>query len=138
MKIETLKRIFDFIKKNEGIAPKYYGSLEWKILFNEPFTKEDLNVKGDLDLNGSNILSLPDGLKVNGYLDLSNTWINSLPKGLEVASDLNLDYTMIDVLPKGLKVYGDLSIRRTRLKKYTYDELIDMVKPGFILGKILI
>jgi hypothetical protein len=65
-----------------------------------------------------------------------NTWINSLPEGLEVASDLSLDYTMIDVLPKGLKVYGDLTIRRTQLKKYTYDELIDMVKPGFIEGKI--
>ena len=137
MEKETLKKILDFIKENEGIAPKHYGSLEWKILFNEPFTKEVLNVKHSLNLKGSNILSLPDGLTVNGYLDLSNTWINSLPEGLEVASDLSLDYTMIEALPKGLKVYGDLHIRRTRLKKYTYDELIDMVKPGFIFGKIL-
>jgi len=137
MKKETIKRILDFIKKNEGIAPKHYGSIEWKILFNEPFTKEDLNVKHSLNLKGSNILSLPAGLKVDGYLDLSNTWIASLPEGLEVGSDLSLDYTMIEVLPKGLKVYGDLHIRRTRLKKYKYDELIEMIKPGFIFGNIL-
>ena len=89
------------------------------------------------NLKGSNILSLPAGLKVDGYLDLSNTWIASLPEGLEVGSDLSLDYTMIEVLPKGLKVYGDLHIRRTRLKKYKYDELIEMIKPGFIFGNIL-
>ena len=92
--------------------------------------------KHSLNLKGSNILSLPAGLKVNGYLDLSNTWIASLPEGLEVGSDLSLDYTMIEVLPKGLKVYGDLHIRRTRLKKYKYDELIEMIKPGFIFGNI--
>jgi hypothetical protein len=31
-----------------------------------PLTKEDLNVKGDLDLRFSSITSLPRGLKVGG------------------------------------------------------------------------
>ena len=56
---------------------------------------------------------------------------------LIVNDDLDLSETYIKSLPKGLKVYGDLHIRRTRLKKYKYDELIEMIKPGFIFGNIL-
>ena len=51
MEKEQLKRIFDFLEVNEGKKHKEKGSFLWKITFNEPLTKEDLNVKGDLDLN---------------------------------------------------------------------------------------
>ena len=133
MEKEALKRIFEFLEEKEEHRPPFM----WKHMNDIPLTEDDLNIEGDLDLEYRNITSLPEGLKVNGYLDLSNTWIASLPEGLEVGSDLSLDYTMIEVLPKGLKVYGDLHIRRTRLKKYKYDELIEMIKPGFIFGNIL-
>ena len=42
------------------------------------------SVSGDLDLSGTPVTSLPEGLKVGGSLDLRGTSITSLPKGLKV------------------------------------------------------
>jgi hypothetical protein len=113
MEKETLKRIFDFLEgKGEHNAP-----FKWKILNNEPITKEDLNVKGDLDLRSFEINSLPDGLEVNGDLFLDSC-------------------KSIKDLPKGLKVGGDIIINRTQLIHYSKDEIKEMIKPGFIKGKI--
>ena len=69
MKEETLKRIFEFLEeKGEHIIP-----LPVKINLAMPIAKEDLNVKGDLNLRRTNITSLPEGLKVGGtlYIDMS-------------------------------------------------------------------
>ena len=175
MKKEALKRIFDFLEEKE--SKKYKDTLRWKLIFNEPLTKEDLNVKGDLDLSGRNITSLPEGLKVGGNLHLQVSKIELLPKGLKVGGALDVSYTPklkslpsdLDVkgnmhlggtkiislpeglkvggtifvyeanlssLPKGLKVGGDLYIREVDLEKYSDKELREMVKPGFIKGKI--
>ena len=84
----------------------------------------------------SKITSLPEGLKVGGYLTLSHTNVTSLPKGLEVGKNLYLRHTNITSLPKGLKVYGKLHIENALLRKYTDDQLREMVKPGFINGEI--
>ena len=69
-------------------------------------------------------------------MTLSHTNITSLPKGLEVGGGLYLRDTKITLLPKGLKVYGKLYIEKSILRKYTDDQLRDMVKPGFINGEI--
>ena len=152
MEKEALKRIFDFLeKKGEHNAP-----FKWKILNNEPITKEDLNVKGhliltntgietlpeglkvsgNLSLRKTNITSLPEGLKVDGNLELSRTNITSLPKGLKVRFWLDLINTKITSLPKGLEVGANLYIKNTALLEYTDEELREMIKPGFIKGKI--
>jgi len=177
MEKETLKRIFDFLEEKENKLAKVKETLIWKIAFNEPLTKEDLDiegslflhhsnisylpeglkiggnlhlsytpklkslpsdldVKGDIYLEGSKITSLPEGLKVRGELDLFNSKITSLLEGLKVGGDLLLQYTTIKSLPKGLEVGGDLYIRNTELEGYTDEELRDMIKPGFIKGKI--
>ena len=136
MEKETLKRIFEFLEEKENKLPKAKGTLIWKMAFNEPLTEEDLNVKGDLNLHNSKITSLPRGLKVGGYLNLFFKNITSLPEGLEVGGQLNLYSTYITSLPEGLKVGGDLHIFGTPLKKYTNKELREMIKPGFIKGKI--
>ena len=136
MKKEALKRIFDFLENQENKIHKDRDKFIWKLKFNETLTKEDLNVKGGLDLSYSNITSLPKGLKVRGYLDLSYSEIKSLPEGLEVSGELNLTDTELTSLPKGLKVGGNLDTTYTPLAKYTYDELIEMIKPGFIKGEI--
>ena len=117
MKKEIVKRIFDFLEEKEGKEYKQKGSFKWKIIFNEPITQEDLNVKGDLNLEGSEITSLPKGLKVGGNLSLYTSKIESLPEGLEVK--------------------GELIIKNTALLEYTDKELKDMVKPGFIKGEII-
>ena len=112
MEKEQLKRIFEFLEeKGEHNAP-----FRWKISNNKPITKEDLKVKGHLTLSRLDITSLPKGLKVGGYLDIRYTKITSLPKGLEVG-----DFFMIGFTP---------------IAKYTDEELREMVKPGFIKGKI--
>ena len=153
MEKEQLKRIFDFLEeKGEHNKP-----LKLKLIFNEPLTEEDLDVKVGLDLTNTNITSLPEGLKISGFLSLRNTNITSLPKDLKVGGDLYLLNTPITFLPKGLEVGGYLDIRNTKitslpkglkvgatlfiektaLLEYTNNELRDMIKPGFIKGDII-
>jgi hypothetical protein len=146
---KTLKNIFNFLEKNDNINKPF----KWKLLNNEPLTEEDLDIRGDLDLDGSEIRTLPEGLKVGGFLSLAGTKITSLPKdlqvngflslaqsdieslpeGLSIGGSLNLSYCKeITLLPKGLEVGWNLNIRGTKLQKYTDDELREMIKPGFI------
>lgn len=133
MEKETLKRIFYFFEENE----KQKAPLKWKLINNEPLTKEELNVEGSLNLSYSKITQLPKGLKVNGGLYLENTNIKSLPEGLIVRFSLSLSYTKIESLPKGLKVFGILRIWDTPIaQKYTDEEIREMIKPGFIKGEI--
>ena len=174
MKIEQLKRIFEFLEEKEG----HNAPVKWKLINNIPLIEEDLNVKGDLNLINSKITSLPEGLKVGGFLGLTACkGITSLPKGLQVGGNLYLTSSNITSLPKGLKVGGDLIlyhskitslpeglkvggflgltackgitslpkglqvggglfIRNTPLEDYSDEQLREMIKPGFIKGKI--
>jgi hypothetical protein len=136
MKKEQLKRIFDFLEEKENKKHKDRDKFIWKLKFNESLTKEELNVKGDLNLISTKITSLPKGLKVFGYLDLSYSEIKSLPEDLEVSGTLDLTDTELTSLPKGLKVGGNLDITHTPLVKYSDEELREMIKPGFIKGEI--
>ena len=134
---ETLKRIFDFLEEKENKLAKVKGTLRWKIAFNEPLTKEDLDIKGGLFLQHSDIPYLPEGLKIGGNLNLSYTPklkslpsdldvkgdiylegsnIASLPEGLKVGGELDLFYSKITSLPEGLKVGGDLLLQYTTIK----------------------
>jgi len=132
MEKEALKNIFSFLEKNDNRnAP-----LLWKLENDIPLTKEDLNVKGDFAPFFPRINSLPKGLKVGGDLDLSQVELTSLPEGLEVGGYLSLTHSDIESLPKGLKVGGNLIITDTPLAKLSDDELIEMIKPGFIEGEI--
>ena len=114
MKKEQLKRIFEFLEEKENHNVPFL----WKLINNEPLTEEDLNFEGDLFLRNSKITSLPEGLKVGGNLSLySSKNIKSLPKGLEVN--------------------GFLIIGFAKITKYTDIEIREMIKPGFIKGRIV-
>lgn len=89
-----------------------------------------------MSLGHSKIESLPEGLKVGGNLILYHSKITSLPEGLKVGDWLDFRGTNIKLLPKGLKVGGWLFIGGTYLTKYSDEELREMIKPGFIKGKI--
>ena len=128
-----LKRIFDFLEeKGEHRTP-----FLWKLKNDIPLTEDDLIIKSGLDLSGTEIETLPEGLKVGGDLDLAYTFIEYLPEGLEVGGYLDLIESSVEFLPKGLKVGRDLYIDETPLTKYTDEELREMIKPGFIKGEIL-
>ena len=132
MEKEALKRIFEFLEeKGEHNAP-----LVWKLINDIPITEKDLDFEGDLILTYSDIESLPEGLNVRGDLDLFGSKLASLPEGLKVRGYLDLRYSSIESLPKGLKV-RDLHIWDTSLTKYTDEELREMIKPGFIKGKVI-
>jgi len=134
MEKETLKKIFDFLEENDNKRKP----LMWKLKNNIPITeKDDLIVKGSLDLSSSNITSLPKGLEVKGGLSLYESEIISLPEGLKVGRNLDLGFTKIISLPRGLKVEGFIDLNGTKLTEYTDDELRKMIKPGYIKGRII-
>ena len=112
MEKETIKNIFKFLE-DEG---EHKAPFKWKLENNIPFSKEELEVDGDLDLYGSKIEQLPEGLKIG--------------------RDLNLQYSTMSSLPKGLKVYGDLNIDVSVLSKLSDEEISEMIEPGFVEGKI--
>ena len=129
---EALKRIFDFLEEKEEHKVPFI----WKLINDIPITEKDLDFEGDLILTYSDIESLPEGLNVRGDLDLFGSKLASLPEGLKVRGYLDLRYSSIESLPKGLKV-RDLHIWDTSLIKYTDEELREMIKPGFIKGKVI-
>ena len=101
---ETIYNLFKFI---EDKKPQYKLPFKVKFIYDpNSLTKEDLDVKGNLNLNNISIQSLPDGLKVEGSLSLADTPIQSLPNDLKVGRSLWLTNTPIQSLPNNLKV-GD-------------------------------
>ena len=132
MEKEALKNIFEFIERKDNRKTPFV----WKLINNEPFTEDELNIKGDLELQGQDIQQLPDGIYVKNDLLLNSTPIKKLPKGLRVGDNLYIQYTKITSLPEGLQVGGNLHIYDTTLAKLSDDELRKMVEPGFIKGKI--
>ena len=49
----------------------------------EALITADGPIEGDLDLRGTGITALPEGLQVGGSLDLSGTGITALPEGIK-------------------------------------------------------
>jgi hypothetical protein len=74
-----------------------------------------LTVGGELDLRGTQITQLPEGLHVGGGLYLSGTQITQLPEGLHVGGWLDLSGTQITQLPDNLTVGGELDLRGTQI-----------------------
>jgi hypothetical protein len=71
---------------------------------------EGLHVRGRLDLTDAGTIDLPRGLRCY-HLDLRGSRIRSLPEGLEVEYKLDLqDCRSLEALPEGLKV-GSLVLR---------------------------
>jgi len=159
MEKDTIRSIFKFLENEENRKTPIF----WKILNNEPIEQDDLIVNGDINMEYSNIESLPEGLHINGDFSLFGSEIKSLPKDLYVGENLSVGYcdnltslpeglyvggnlslagTNITSLPKGLKVDGFLFIRFTPLVNFSDEELIKMIKPtddvdGYIDRKII-
>jgi len=156
MEIETLKKIIEFLEKEENREKPF----AYKVKINHPFTEDELNFDGDLILNhsaitslpeglrvkghlwllGSDIESLPEGLYVDGWMDVSHTYIKSLPDNLYVGGDLWVRYSKIAEIPKNLYVVGDLYIEETPIAEIYTDEEIRKNKnlnKGLFNGNII-
>jgi hypothetical protein len=109
-------------------------------LYGTPITSlpSGLSVGGYLYLGDTPITSLPSDLSVGGYLDLSYCKkLTSLPSGLSVGGYLDLAGTSITSLPSDLSVGGNLILRGTPLSKSHIKEQIKQMAPG-IKGDIYI
>ena len=90
----SIKQWFDSV----GVKPHRY------------FIDDDLtiNFQGGLDLEGTQIIKLPDNLNIEWDLDLRGTPITELPDNLSVGGDLSLRRTQIAELPDNLSVGGTI------------------------------
>ena len=82
---------------------------------------EIVSTQNSLNLRGTPITSLPEGLTVGGSLNLRGTPITSLPEGLTVGGSLNLRCTPITSLPEGLTVRGSLDLGETQITGAQYN-----------------
>ena len=117
-----MANVFNFFKFLEDKVGKR-APLKVKLL-NDPrsIAEEDLYVAGNLDLEKTNIETLPDNLNIEGTLYLDHTPIKTLPKNLKVGGNLFLTDSSIEKLPKDLEVFGDLVIRHTPLANKYLDK----------------
>jgi hypothetical protein len=74
-------------------------------------TTHTLKIPHDLDLEGSGITSLPDGLIVYGNLSLKDTPIDKLPDMLRVTGNLDLRGTNISCISTDVSCTGLVILR---------------------------
>ena len=108
---------FMFTARNIGGRQKRYEQIAQQQI--QDYIKN--GSKGDLNLTGMPIKSLPDGLKISSNLKLSNSSIETLPPGLIVHGDLYLNDTNIKTLPKRLKVGGWLNLMGSAIETLPKD-----------------
>jgi len=87
---------------------------------------ENLQVNGNMDLEGTNITRLPENLTVRGWLDLRDTMISSLPENLSIGDSLVIINTKITSLPDSLMVGKEIFIGDLKLK-YIPDHLKEKI-----------
>lgn len=78
---------------------------------------ENYSHDGDLDLSGTTVTRLPDGLDVSGSLILRYTPISALPNRMSVAHDIDVAFSKVTSLPENLHVPGRLVAQETPLEK---------------------
>jgi hypothetical protein len=117
-------KIYNLFKFIEGKKPQYKVPFKVRLVYDpDSITEEEKNVEGDLDLSGTPIQSLPNGLKVGDSLILYNcTSLTLLPNDLKVEGGLHLENcTSLTSLPNDLKVGGYLNLSRTPIQSLPND-----------------
>lgn len=85
--------------------------------------------KGDIDLSDYKFAKDLDGVIpcnafIDGDLNLSGTMIKELPDGLAVTGDVKLFGARLKTLPNRLEVLGDIDIRLTKIKRLPTDLIV--------------
>lgn len=87
--------------------------------------QEPLSIKRDLDLEGTVISSLPEGLRVGGNLFL-NKKITVLPNNITVGGNMLFGaFSKIKALPEGLYIKGNIDLRESQIKTLPEDLKVD-------------
>ena len=111
-------------------------------LFQYPLPKLAVDIRrieGNLSLDLSEILYLPDDLYVGGCLDLYCCPIKTLPSGLHVGGNLNLSATKVDDIPDKIYVGGNVYLRGCPLVyKYKLKEIKEIIldRGGYVEGNL--
>ena len=92
---------------------------------------------GSLDLRGTQITALPEGLTCGGSLDLMGTQITALPEGLTCGGSLYLNNTPIKALPEGLTCGGSLDLRGTQIKSSDAKRVRRLKDGDYVAGKYI-
>lgn len=104
-----------------GFNGVYIGDLDLYTLLNEEvairieYLPDNIEITGDVDLEGHNLHRVPANFKVGGHIDLDGTFITELPKNLCVVGDLDIRNTLVKELPDDIKVGNTLIIYDTPL-----------------------
>lgn len=102
-------------EKKYNFSPIFEGDLN--LSYAKLIRIPDITVKGNLNLYGCSIETLPSGLKVFGALDIRNTSIQSL-EGIVVGGDLYLNNKILDVTK--IKVKGTIFCPVDTIKSLRY------------------
>jgi len=100
-RIGSIRKFF----RDLNIPDNRYKITETGVIFN-----------GYLDLEGTNITELPEGLSFDNSLDLIDTSLVKLPEDLSVKCNLYLNGTSITELPKGLSVGSYIVINKSQIQ----------------------
>ena len=115
--ISLLETVQDEIDKRYKLIHKAIDT--HPLLINDRMNKKPIEeriVSGHLNLEHTNITSLPDDLKVSGNLNLKGCHnLTSLPAGLQVGGNLNLMFSNVRSLPIDLRLGGNLEINKTNI-----------------------
>ena len=79
---------FDELLSILGVNIFMWNSISANILAKHGITKDNLSVRGSLDLSDTPITGLPDNLSVGGNLYLIGTQITELPDNLNVGGEI--------------------------------------------------
>ncbi len=119
-----MANVYNFFKFLEDKVNRDFPFRAKLTIAPELIDEKDLHIKGNLDLQNSNTVVLPDNLNVEGILHLDYTPIKTLPKNLKVGKNLSLVDTNVETLPADLEVGGYLNIRSTPLANKYLEELL--------------
>ena len=120
MNRETIEKMLNFMKEKEGyeLPEAWFDSIKKLELVRELENHPDgtqYRYEGDLDLDNTNIIKLPNDLHVDGHLSLrSCSQLTKLPDKLYVKTILHVVESIIEELPNDLYVGRHINLMRCK------------------------
>ena len=120
VEVEKIETVWDRERCVEWVEEAGIEDAESYVDNNFKIFDDHIEIKGDLDLEGSQVQVLPFGLtKIGGFLDLKNSQVRELPAGLtSIGGFLDLRKSQVRELPAGLTTIGSsLFLNNSQLRE---------------------